>query len=423
MPPEIRFDSTASPRASSSRVERRARTGCRRRRAAARTRGRRQVGARRRAYARRSSSVRTGAPARRPSERGVDEGRARLGSERPSRANGRARLRAVRARYGSRRCTGTGRSSPRAPTPSRTGSSGAGSSPPTSCTTASARTAPAAAASAGRAPQLDETQQRIVDALRDRGLLRAAVRRALPRPGRLGAARGATGSGSSPRPRRGSPREAAGEESGLRRTSKEFVVRKNAYGVSLGLDDPWLGAGRRAAHARPREHLPRALVEARVRRPLVHEAGRRRGRAPVLAALAPRLQRQAPAEGVRLPQRRRRGGRPVRVRARAARPAASSATCGRGARSATTTRRRTSSPSGSRAGRSRRSPAPKGTMIFCNTSGFHRGGFATGKPRVLATFTYASPAALKSLSDRNFTLVRDERRGAHARRRASRSVD
>jgi hypothetical protein len=37
---------------------------------------------------------------------------------------------------------------------------------------------------------------------------------------------------------------------------------------------------------------------------------------------------------------------------------------------------------------------PKGTMLFCNTAGFHRGGFATGKARVLATFTYDSPAAL-----------------------------
>ena len=48
--------------------------------------------------------------------------------------------------------------------------------------------------------------------------------------------------------------------------------------------------------------------------------------------------------------------------------------------------------------------APKGTLIFCNTSGFHRGGFATGKPRVLATATYCSPASLASLTVRSFTL-------------------
>src|SRR5207247_107293 len=48
--------------------------------------------------------------------------------------------------------------------------------------------------------------------------------------------------------------------------------------------------------------------------------------------------------------------------------------------------------------------APKGTIIFCNTCGFHRGGFATAKPRVLATFTWDSPASLKALSERNYLL-------------------
>jgi hypothetical protein len=49
--------------------------------------------------------------------------------------------------------------------------------------------------------------------------------------------------------------------------------------------------------------------------------------------------------------------------------------------------------------------APKGTLIFCNTSGFHRGGFASGKARVLATFTWDSPASLKALSERNYAYV------------------
>jgi len=48
--------------------------------------------------------------------------------------------------------------------------------------------------------------------------------------------------------------------------------------------------------------------------------------------------------------------------------------------------------------------APKGTMIFCNTSGLHRGGFAEAKPRVLAAVTYCSPASLASLTRRNYTL-------------------
>jgi hypothetical protein len=43
-------------------------------------------------------------------------------------------------------------------------------------------------------------------------------------------------------------------------------------------------------------------------------------------------------------------------------------------------------------------------MIFCNTSGFHRGGFAKAKSRALATFTYSSPASLASLTEHNFTF-------------------
>ena len=46
--------------------------------------------------------------------------------------------------------------------------------------------------------------------------------------------------------------------------------------------------------------------------------------------------------------------------------------------------------------------ASRGTLIFCNTSGFHRGGFATERPRVLATATYLSPASLASLTERNY---------------------
>ena len=45
---------------------------------------------------------------------------------------------------------------------------------------------------------------------------------------------------------------------------------------------------------------------------------------------------------------------------------------------------------------------PKGTLILCNTSGLHRGGFATAGPRVLATATYCSAASLKALSNRNY---------------------
>ena len=56
-------------------------------------------------------------------------------------------------------------------------------------------------------------------------------------------------------------------------------------------------------------------------------------------------------------------------------------------------------------GRSVKFTAPKGTLIFCNTSGFHRGGFAVGKPRALATVTYSSPASLAALTERNFEVA------------------
>jgi hypothetical protein len=49
--------------------------------------------------------------------------------------------------------------------------------------------------------------------------------------------------------------------------------------------------------------------------------------------------------------------------------------------------------------------APKGTLIFCNTSGLHRGGFAEANPRVLAAVTYCSPASLHSLTERNYRLA------------------
>jgi phytanoyl-CoA dioxygenase PhyH len=38
---------------------------------------------------------------------------------------------------------------------------------------------------------------------------------------------------------------------------------------------------------------------------------------------------------------------------------------------------------------------PAGTMIFCDTSGFHRGGFAKTTPRVLSIWSYVSPGAAK----------------------------
>jgi hypothetical protein len=48
--------------------------------------------------------------------------------------------------------------------------------------------------------------------------------------------------------------------------------------------------------------------------------------------------------------------------------------------------------------------APAGTMIFCDTTGFHRGGFATEGPRIMGVYNYVSQASLASLAERNFTV-------------------
>jgi hypothetical protein len=45
---------------------------------------------------------------------------------------------------------------------------------------------------------------------------------------------------------------------------------------------------------------------------------------------------------------------------------------------------------------------PTGTLIFADTSGFHRGGFARTKPRVLATFTYVGSG--RSKDERRFKV-------------------
>ena len=41
-------------------------------------------------------------------------------------------------------------------------------------------------------------------------------------------------------------------------------------------------------------------------------------------------------------------------------------------------------------------------MVFCNTSGFHRGGFATERPACSRPPRTRSPASLASLTDRSY---------------------
>ncbi|MGE5691683.1 MAG: phytanoyl-CoA dioxygenase family protein [Pseudomonadota bacterium] len=256
---------------------------------------------------------------------------------------------------------------------------------------------------ASATPPLDETQRRIVDALRTEGFAVLPFAELFPDPAvwqRLAD----DGQRFVDETVAGLEAEAAGGESGLRRTSKEFVVRKNAYGDTLALDDPWVSlalaprmldlantylglwskleyvdlwytkpadaeAERRASQRWHRDYNDRHLLKAFIYLSDVdEEAGPFEyvprsapgGELGDLWPWRPLGQNYPPQEELA----ERIAGRTVET-----------------------------------------FTGPKGTMIFCNTSGFHRGGFATGKPRALATFTYSSPASLRSLSDRNFTLA------------------
>jgi hypothetical protein len=51
--------------------------------------------------------------------------------------------------------------------------------------------------------------------------------------------------------------------------------------------------------------------------------------------------------------------------------------------------------------------ASAGAAIFCDTSGLHRGGISQGSPRILATWTFVTPAAISVTCSRRFHLTPD----------------
>jgi hypothetical protein len=202
-------------------------------------------------------------------------------------------------------------------------------------------------------------------------------------------------------------KEAEGGESALRRREgKEFVVRKYSYGVELGLDDPWLGLGlnrrlldlanaylgmwskleyvdlwytpptgeeeRKSSQRWHRDFNDRRLLKAFL---YLVDVDEETGPFEYVPRSAPggELDHLWPwyPLGINYPPQDELA---VQVEPRAV----------------TFT-------------------APKGTLILCNTSGFHRGGFATRKPRALATVTYSSPASLASLTVPNYRLPPDRR--------------
>jgi hypothetical protein len=200
--------------------------------------------------------------------------------------------------------------------------------------------------------------------------------------------------------------ESEGSESELRRREgKEFLVRKYAYGVELGLDDPWLrlGYNRRLLDIANSYvgmwskleyvdlwYTPPVAGDQRKSSQRWHRDFNDRHLLKAFLYLVDVDEDTGPFEYV---PRSAPGGEldrlwPWRPLGENYPPEDEFAKSVNG-RSVTFT-------------------APKGTIIFCNTSGFHRGGFARRKARLLATLTWDSPASLKALSERNYVFRADD---------------
>ena len=189
------------------------------------------------------------------------------------------------------------------------------------------------------------------------------------------------------------------------RAGKEFVQRAYSFdGTTLGADNAVVRGVCVAADARRRERVPASLVEALLRRLLVHGAATRDGRARGVAELACRLRRQVPAQGVRLPVRRRPRPRAVRVRpgepARRA-PSLGAAVGADGLRPGG----RRGRPAKRAVGRDRPLHGRQGDDDPLQHERPAPRRLRDRGPRVLATATYCSPASLKALSNRNFATT------------------
>ena len=252
------------------------------------------------------------------------------------------------------------------------------------------------------APLLDEVQQRVLAQLRNEGYASLPLSELVPDTGvwqglEADAARFVAETEA------GLASEREGGESALRRRAgKEFLVRKYSWGVELGLDDPWLRLG-----TNPRLldlanaylemwskleyvdvwYTPPAGADNRQSSQRWHRDFNDRHLLKAFIYLVDVDEESGPFEYV---PRSAPGGELDRLWPW--RPLGDNYP-----------------PEDEFAkeldGRSVTFTAPKGTIIFCNTSGFHRGGFASGKARTLATLTWDSPASLKALSERNYVFV------------------
>jgi hypothetical protein len=251
-------------------------------------------------------------------------------------------------------------------------------------------------------PALDETQQQILARLRQDGYATLPFSELVPEPSAWSELDADVASFVAETESELACEQEGGESALRRRAGKEFVVRKHGWGVELGLGDPWLRLGtnrrlldvanaylgmwskleyvdvwytlaaggdeRRSSQRWHRDFNDRHLLKAFLYLVDVDEE----------TGPFEYVPRSAPGGelGALWPWRPLGDNYPPEEEL-----------------------------AGRTNGRAVTFTAPKGTIIFCNTSGFHRGGFARSKPRVLATFTWDSPASLKALSERNYTYV------------------
>ncbi|HMI22321.1 MAG TPA: hypothetical protein VK496_05340, partial [Gaiellaceae bacterium] len=250
--------------------------------------------------------------------------------------------------------------------------------------------------------QLDDVQRDVLERLRADGYATLPLTELVPDPG-VWQELEADGARFAAETEAGLASEREGGDSELRRRAgKEFLVRKYSWGVDLGLDDPWLRLGVNPrlldlANAYLRMWSKLEYVDVWYTAPAGgderkssqrwHRDFNDRHLLKAFVYLVDVDQDTGPFEYV---PRSAPGGEleqlwPWRPLGENYPPDDEFAKTVDG-RSVTFT-------------------APKGTIIFCNTSGFHRGGFARGKPRVLATLTWDSPASLKALSERNYVFA------------------
>jgi hypothetical protein len=256
-------------------------------------------------------------------------------------------------------------------------------------------------------PQLDEVQRRILEALDREGYAVASFSELFPDPAEWQAV-AAEGEGFVETTESALAREADGEQDGSlrRRSGKEFVVRKLSYGAEVGFDDPWfrlcasrrlvdlanayLGMWSKLEYVDVWYSVPQAVDAERVASQRWHRDYDDQHLLKAFLYLVDVDEDTGPFEYV---PGSARGGpyagawpwRPL----------------GENYPSQEELAERVPTDA------VKTFTAPRGTIIFCNTSGFHRGGFTKAKPRVLATVTYSSPASLAALTERNFTLRSD----------------